>query len=192
MRRVLIVSAVLAAMTAPISIASAQAPPGAGVGEYTENIPGAGGDQSNGGGGANQGGSGGGANQGGSGGAGGGDDSAPGTVTGASLPPAVVDEFQQQGANGAAAAELAQSTSPSGSKPGGGESSGNGGGEVAPGGGQGGVAGVVESLVGDNASSQSDGIGVALPIILGSALLGAFLFSLARRRGLGPGSPGSA
>ena len=189
MRRVIIVSAVLAALAALPTIASAQSgAPESGVGEYTENIPGAGGNQPENGGGQGGSGGSGGSGQGGSG------EAAPGgTATDTGLPPEVVNEFEQQGADGAAAAALAQSTSPSGSNQGAGQP-GSGGqaagdaGQISSGDGQGGVGGVVEKIVGVNSASQSDGMGIALPVILGSSLLAALLFLFVRRRGLGPGN----
>jgi hypothetical protein len=184
MRRILIVSAVLAAFVALPSIASAQGSPEAGIGEYQENVPGAGGNQ------PGQGGSGGGG-QGGSGGAGDGGGSGGGTVTDQGLPADVVEQFAQQGADGAAAADLAQSNSPSqggeGGQSGGGHQ-GDEGSQIGSGGGQNGVRGVIEKVVGANSSSDSDGMGVALPLILGASAVGALLLVLLRRRGLGPGN----
>jgi hypothetical protein len=194
MRRILIVSAVLAAFVALPPIVFAQGSPEAGIGEYQENVPGAGGDKPSGGG---QGGSGDG--EGGSGGGSGGGSSESGSGSGADttsqgLPPDVVEQFEQQGADGAAAADLAQSNSPGQGGGGGGGQSGSGGqqagegSEIGSDGGQSGVGGVVEKVVGTNSSSDSDGMGAALPIILGASALGALLFLFLRRRGLGPGS----
>ena len=130
---------------------------------------------------------------------------------GSTLSPQVTDELNAQGADGAATAAIAESTSPqgsssggsgsgSGSSPGGGTGNGNGPGgsgsgsasasELNTGHDGGGLGGVVDEILGRNASN-SDGMGVALPIILLATALGAVaFFLLARRRG--PNEPGNA
>ena len=210
MRKLMIVSVVLASLVAAPVAAQAQA--GSGVDQYQENIPGAGGnhpDGSNGG--HNGGNAGGGGHQGGGGGAAGGGSGGGGSAGGGnSLSPQVTDELNAQGADGAATAAIADSTAPQGSgsgSNGGGNGhsggSGNGGGSAAAGrlrlasnttlqsddGGGAGLGGVVDEILGRNASS-SDGMGVALPIILLATGLGAVaFFLLARRRG--PNEPGN-
>ena len=206
MRKLMIVSVVLASLAAAPVAAQAQA--GSGVDQYQENIPGAGGnhpDGSNGG--HNGGNAGGGGHQGGGGGAAGGGSGGGGSAGGGnSLSPQVTDELNAQGADGAATAAIADSTAPqgsgSGSNGGGnGHSGGSGNGGSANGGsgssnttlqsddGGGGLGGVVDEILGRN-SSSSDGMGVALPIILLATGLGAVaFFLLARRRG--PNEPGN-
>jgi hypothetical protein len=138
--------------------------------EYTENIPGVGGDSPS-------------SDHTGGGGGVGGEDSSP-------LAPAVVEDLNASGADGQGAAALAEETAPAhndgnsanGTNPGGRGSSGRSHSDSG-----GGIGGVVDQVVG---TSDSGGMGIALPIILGAALVAAFLFLLARHRG--PGEPGSA
>ena len=115
MRKLMIVSVVLASLAAAPVAAQAQA--GSGVDQYQENIPGAGGnhpDGSNGG--HNGGNAGGGGHQGGGGGAAGGGSGGGGSAGGGnSLSPQVTDELNAQGADGAATAAIADSTAPQGS-----------------------------------------------------------------------------
>ena len=194
MRRVMITSVILVSLAAAPVAAQAQDP--SGIDQYQENIPGAGGDQP---GGHNGGGNAGGGHNGGGGSAGGG--SAAG---GSTLSPQVTDELNAHGADGAAAAAIAESTSPQGSGSGGsgsganasGGGNGNGNGDsgsasqLNTGHDGGGLGGVVDEILGRNASN-SDGMGVALPIILLATALGAVaFFLLARRRG--PNEPGNA
>jgi hypothetical protein len=157
--------------------------------EYTENIPGAGGDH--------QGGSGSG-----SGGAGG-SGSGGGSGSSSSLPPGTVQALQQQGGAGAGAANFANSTGPKAAKKAAraqasGKSGANGsnstsGSESGSGSGGGSLGDVVKQVTGGSDSSDSDGMGAALPIILAASVLGALAFLLARRRGGGgSGTPGPA
>jgi hypothetical protein len=141
--------------------------------EYTENVPGVGGDSPSS------------DHTGGGGGVGGGDASP--------LAPAVVDDLNASGADGQRAAALAEQTAPA-HDPANGADSANGGGSDGSGSSDrshsdsgGGIGGVVDQVVG---TSDSGGMGIALPIILGAALVAALLFLLARRRP--PGEPGSA
>ena len=201
--RASLTSAILAALVALVAAPVALAQENSAVDEYTENIPGAGGGAGNTG--SNGGGSGG------SGGSGGGNGSA-GTQAqggGEELPAAVNEQFQNAGADGAAAAALAQSTTPEGSggdagvtggssstggtgsnqDGGSGSSQGTGsqaGGvqgidaESLPASGDGGVDDILGVVTGG--SSDTGGMGVALPLILGAVLLAGLLALLARRR----------
>ena len=157
-----------------VAVAGAAAQDNSALDEYTESVPTAGGevpssDQTGGGGG--------GADQGGD---------------ASSLAPGVVDELNASGVDGEAAASLAQQTAPGNSSENGVDSAnGDAAGRSSPDGSQsdtgGGIGGVVDQVVG---TSDSGGMGIALPIILGAALVAAFLFLLARRRG--PGEHDSA
>jgi hypothetical protein len=125
--------------------------------EYTENVPAGGGDRPSdnaGGGGSGEG--------------------------GGSLPPGTVQDFQALGADGPAAAALAEATAPGGEKGRDRATGARGDGEPAGGGGS-----PIGEVVGDIASGSSDGggMGVALPLILGAGLLAAIAFIVARRRG---------
>jgi hypothetical protein len=141
--------------------------------EYSENVPGAGGDHQ------------------GSGGSGGG----PGS--GSSLPPGTTQALQEQGSAGAGAANFANSTGPKAAKKAahvqasGKNGSGSTSGSDSGSGSGGGLGDVVKQVAGAGNSSDSDGMGIALPIILGASILGALAFLLARRRG-GSGTPGTA
>jgi hypothetical protein len=126
--------------------------------EYTENVPAGGGDRPSdnaGGGGSGEG--------------------------GGSLPPRTVQDFQALGADGQAAAALAEATAPDGEK-GRDRATGARGdaGEPTSGGGS-----PIGEVVGDIAGGPSDegGMGVVLPLILGAGLLAAIAFIVARRRG---------
>jgi hypothetical protein len=146
--------------------------------EYTENIPGAGGDH-----------------QGGSG-------SGGGSGSSSSLPPGTVQALQQQGGAGAGAANFANSTGPKAAKKAAraqasGKNGANGsnstsGSESGSGSGGGSLGDVVKQVASGSDSSDSDGMGAALPIILAASVLGALAFLLARRRGGGSGTPGPA
>ena len=199
MRRVrsfLVLLALLAWVAVPVS-ASAQ--DNAGLGQYQENVPGAGGDapDQQGGGGQNPAG-GGGANGGGSGGSNG---SGGGSQSG-DVPQGTVDELQSLGDDGAAAAQAAIETSPAGTPTGsaanGGGGSGNGASAGAgsntgsgsststgddSGSGDSGGGGIGELLGKTVGGSDSGGMGPALPIILGIVVLGALGVLVARRGG---------
>ena len=114
MRKLMIVSVVLASLAAAPVAAQAQA--GSGVDQYQENIPGAGGNHPDGSNGGHNGGNAGGGHQGGGGGAAGGGSGGGGSAGGGnSLSPQVTDELNAQGADGAATAAIADSTAPQGS-----------------------------------------------------------------------------
>lgn len=174
MRRVLIALAVASWLAVlPTAIANAQTslpPDNSGVDQYTENVPGAGGDEP-----SSQIGSGGGAGSNGGGGGG-----------GSRLPPRVAHEFGHAGSDGAAAASLAEATAPDGADAAGVDSARGGNRSRASSGG--GVGGIVGTGVGA-ASTGSYGMGIALPIILAATLVAALGFLLSRRRH--PGQPGS-
>lgn len=165
------------AMTAPPAIAQDNA----GIDEYSENVPNAGGDHQPSGG----------DDRGDGVGAGGGDDRDQGQ--GAAIPAGAADEFQAAGSDGQAAAALAQQTAPTDDggrrgRPATGSDAGTGdagGPATERSDGNGGVGGVVDRLVGT--SSDDGGMGVVLPIILAATLLGALAFLAARRR-----SPGAS
>ncbi len=97
--------------------------------------------------------------------------------SGGLLTPAQVAALEAEGSEGAKAAKAAQSTGPD--RQGGGS---DGSGAPAPEGDDGAPLGevVVELAGGDDS-----GLGVALPIVLGAALLGALAFVIARRGGGG-------
>jgi hypothetical protein len=168
---------VAAALAAP---AAAQLPPdNSAVDEYTENVPGAGGDK------PSQdvgGGSGGGA----AGGGGSSDGGSGGSDSGGALPADTSSELEQAGAQGAAAADLAQATAPNDKQPrDAGKAGGSSGKDDA----------AVGSTAGDRgsqgitpaASSSGDddgGIGIGLPIALVAiAAAGAAVLVLRRRVG---------
>jgi hypothetical protein len=137
------------------------------VDQYTENVPGAGGDHPSGGGGSGGGGSGGG-----------------GSGGQSTLSPAAKRDLQAQGPIGSKTARLAEATAPRGVGAGG---KGNGAGKAAGGQGQGSAHGTGGSGLGntvDHAVGGGDpgGLGVAFPIILGSSLLAALAFLVLRWR----------
>ena len=157
---------------------------GSGADEYTEDIPGGGGNNP-----SNQ-------NNGGSG------SGSDGTGSGSTLPSGTQADLAAQGDDGAAAANLAQQTGPGGNGNGNGaKSNGAGSGDGAgAGSGSGGDVNLtpadsdssgsgVGDVVADLAGGSDDGMGLLLPIILGSVLIAAVAFVLIRRGG---GSPGSA
>jgi hypothetical protein len=153
MRKLTIGVVALAALLAPAAIGYAQ--DNAAQDEYTENIPGGGGDRP-----SDNGGSGGG---------------------GGSLPPGTAQDFQALGADGQAAAALAETTGPGGEvgrDRGAGARGVSAGGQPASGGSA--TGDVVGDLVGG--SGEEGGMGVALPLILGASLLGAIAFLIVRRR----------
>jgi len=142
----------------PAGAAQVTPPGNSGVNQYTETLPGAGGDQPTGG--ANKG------------------QNGTGNDGGASLSPAAERALRAQGQIGAEVAGLA-STAPQhpqgqGARPAGKRHAG----PVGSGGS--GLGNVVDRLVG---SDGSGGMGIALPIVLGSSLLGALLLIALRRRG---------
>jgi hypothetical protein len=157
-------------------------PPGnSGLDQYTENIPGAGGNHPTGGGGSHHPGGGGGG-------------------SGSSVSPGVTHTLDSQGPAGQGAANLAATTAPdvggnapaghggksggsanakggSGTTAGGAASRGN----AASGGSGSGVDAIAAELTG---SGVDNGMGILLPIILGAALIGALgLVALRLRRG---------
>jgi len=94
------------------------------------------------------------------------------------LPPSSAENLESKGGAGATAAELAVATAP--------ERSGSG--EEGAGGARGGESGgglpsVGEVVGGVTSDSDSGGLGIWLPIILGTALLAAVVVMLLRRRG---------
>jgi hypothetical protein len=159
--------AILAMLAAP-GVATAQGPGNGGADEYSETIPGAGGNHptSPGGGG------------------GGGEPGEP-TGGGGPLTPAQIAALEAAGEDGAAAAALAQSTGRDTKQTAGkgsgatadedGASSGASSGDSAG-------SGITE-LVGDVAAGSDDGMGPVLPIILAAALIGAIAFLIVRRGG---------
>jgi hypothetical protein len=148
--------------------AGAQAQDNSALDEYLETIPGAGGDNPS---------------SGQDGGSGGGGDPLP-AETSASL--------ESQGPAGAAAAAVAEATAPErrGGAGGSGERERRGSEDGGSGGG-GGLPAVDEVVDNVAGGSDSDGLGIVFPIVLGAALLAAIAFVLIRRRG-GPGEPTQA
>ena len=157
-------------------------PPGnSGLDQYTENIPGAGGNHPTGGGGSHHPGGGGGG-------------------SGSSVSPGVTHTLDSQGPAGQGAASLAAATAPDvggnapaghGGKSGGSANAKGGsgttasgaasGGNAASGGSGSGVDAIAAELTG---SGVDNGMGIFLPIILGAALIGALgLVALRLRRG---------
>ena len=106
-----------------------------------------------------------------------------GPSSGGGLPPSVVNDLEAQGADGAGAAKLAQSTGPDKGK---GDGARHAAASTNPGDSGGGVGEVLNQLAGGDGESDG-GMGVALPIILGASLLAAVTLLLLRRRGTGPG-----
>lgn len=160
MRWITLSIAVLAAAIVAPGVAVAQElPPGSsGVDQYTENIPGPGGDKpSN-----------------------GLDKPDGGNSDGGNLPPGVAEELAAQGADGTRAAILADVTAPERSKRGekargDGGAAGEAAGDGADGGGT--IAGIVSALVGSDG-----GMGVFLPILLVVTLLVALAVAATRLR----------
>lgn len=149
-------SLVVVALLVIPGTATAQGPGGnAGVDEYTETVPAGGGSNPS-------------SDPGGGGSGGSGEDA---------LTPAQVAALEEQGPDGAAAAQLAQSTGPDRASD---QRSGDNSGGVSTQ--PSGESGIVGAL-GDAADGSESGMGVALPIILGVALLGALGFLVARRSG---------
>lgn len=149
------IAVLAAALVAPGVAVAQELPPGSsGVDQYTENIPGPGGDKpSN-----------------------GLDKPDGGNSDGGNLPPGVAEELAAQGADGTRAAILADVTAPERSKRGE-KARGDGGaaGDGADGGGT--IAGIVSALVGSDG-----GMGVFLPILLVVTLLVALAVAATRLR----------
>ncbi len=171
MKKISTLLAVVAALALP-GVAMGQ---GSGADEYSEDIPGGGGNQP-----SNQ-------------------NDNGGTSGGSAIPSGTQADLAAQGDDGAAAANLAQETGPSGNGNGG-KSNGAGSGDGAGGTGSGGDVNLtpadsdssgsgIGDVVADLAGGSDDGMGLLLPIILGSVLVAAVAFVLIRRGG---GSPGSA
>jgi hypothetical protein len=163
----------LIALLLGVGAGGAYAQDNAGIDQYTENVPGAGGDDHSGGGGSG--------GAGGSGGSGGGDE-ATGTSSGSTAPsntvsPATSDELQAAGPDGQAAEALAESAGPQG---GGSTSSGTAGSSSGAGSGSGAVTADLSASTDD--SSGLFGLGPGLPIVLGLTLLAALGIALVRRR----------
>lgn len=155
---------VIAALALPTA-ASAQEtiPPGnSGADEYTEGVPGAGGEQSGGG---------------------GGDGSEPSQT----LPPSASEDLNSLGSDGASAASLAQSTAPDSQalrdrlakSKGAGEETGTAPAAPQQGADDGSVLG--DALNSVTATGDDEGLGIWLPILLVSALLVVVGTALARR-----------
>lgn len=162
----IVIALACAALLLAVPAASAQ--DNSAVDEYTENPPSPGGENPNPDGGAGSGGS--------DGSGGGGGES--------SLPPATVDQLESMGADGAAAAGLANELGPTGNRDrngSGGSSPGSGSVDPATGESAGGspISEILEGLTG---GSDSSGLGPVLPIVLIAALIAGLAFALARRR----------
>jgi hypothetical protein len=98
----------------------------------------------------------------------------------AQLPPSSSEALAGEGAAGEAAASLAQATAPEGAgTPAGGEDSKGSAGERSSDGGEA-VTGVFDAVTGG--SSDSDGLGIWLPVLLGATLLAAIAIGIVRRR----------
>ncbi len=157
--------------------AAALAQDNSAIDEYTESVPGAGGDHPS-------------HDQGGGGSGGGGDG-------GASLPQSNADALESEGAAATAAANLAEATAPdrpagAGSvrDPGANESASSSGGESQDDAGQG-APSIGDVVGGVTGGSDSDGLGIWLLVILGATLVAAIALALARWR-RGPGEPTQA
>jgi len=129
-----------------------------------------------------------------------------GTDGGSSLPEGTQGALEEQGADGAAAANLAEQTGPGGNGSRGDNSTGSGAGNGAgsgsspdgevnltpaddkPAGSSSGSG--IDEVVGELAGGSDDGMGILLPIILGSVLVAGVAFVLIRRSS--GGSAGSA
>jgi hypothetical protein len=168
------------AFAAPAAASHETIPPNnSGANQYTENLPSAGGDQpTNDPVGGSEGGD--------DGSAGSGSDDAAGGAggSGSSLPPgaeAAFDSLSAKGAAGAAAAALARAGAPAtGDRVGGAQRAGSS--EAGEIGGEGGGS-FLEQLLQRLTSTDSDGMGILLPIILVLSVLAALLVALARRQG---------
>lgn len=163
MRRICTLIAATALLVSAVP-AMAMAQGNAGVDEYTETVPGAGGDKPS---------------------MGGGGDGSGESSGGGPLTPSQVAALEEQGPDGAAAAGLAQSTGPdSKGTPGGKEGESFAGTEApsgAPGSDTSGSG--IPGAIGDLAGGSDSGMGLVLPIVLVAALLGAVAFVIARRGG---------
>jgi hypothetical protein len=167
------------AFTASSAVAQHVPPGNSSVDEYTENVPGAGGDTSSD---HHEGGAGGGV----------------GSSGGGGLSPQVADQLEASGSDGQAAAALAEGSTPESHgdrqhKPNHGDDAGSQGGNPAGPDSGGGIGTAVGHLVG---GSDSGGMGIALPLILIGALAAAVLFLIVRKRSDGlrqrPDEPSSA
>jgi hypothetical protein len=168
MRKLCVAISAVALLATPAVALGQSLPPGnSGVDQYTENLPGPGGDKPTDGG---NGGGGGGGDQG-SGGGG-------GEAGNGELSATEAQALSDQGPNGAAAAQLAEQTAPAKAKhatrvehPSGSDDEGGGFS----------IGDTVSALTG----SDSAGMGIFLPILLGATLLGAIALGAARmlRRG---------
>jgi len=149
-RRLMTLLAAMALLTLGLpAVATAQG--NGGVDEYEEVLPGPGGGNESSGGGDE------------------GDDSS------GPLPPAQVSALEEQGSDGAAAAELARQTGSDHDRGSGDPLSATA--DVPDD-----RSGVAE-VVGDLAGGSGGGMGIVLPIVLVAALVGAIAFVVARRRG---------
>lgn len=171
------ISYVLAAALFALAVpAFAQAQGNSGIDQYTEQPPSAGGNGNGGNGGGGSGGSGG----------GGSSSNAGGSGAGSALPASSQQDLEQLGADGAAAAGLANETAPDGAKSS--KSNENGGDGENSSGGANGVALEADTesepaaLAGAIGGEDSDGLGIVLPIVLGISLLAAIAVMLIRRR----------
>lgn len=174
MRRVPVLAvALLAIAVAQPAVAVAQ--DNSGIDQYTENVPAAGGENA------------------GNDGAGGSGPTGTGTSgTGSSLPEATAEQLEAQGADGGAAAQLAESTAPEGANEAAGSNS--QGESPSPGNGSdlrsdsGDLPSVGDVVDGVADGSGSEGLGLWLPILLGVTLLAAITLAIVRWR-RGPGEP---
>ena len=143
--------AVILALLAPGTVASAQGP--GGTDEYVEQLPGAGGNNPT-------------------------SQSSEDPETDEPLTPSDAEAVEEQGADGSAAVELAQTTGPD---DGGGDSAqGGSGGKGQPGSDAG--SGLPE-VIGDVAGGSDDSdMGVLLPVVIGATLVAALAFVIIRRR----------
>lgn len=153
--------AIAAMVLAPAALA--QKPPDNGaVDEYTEGVPGSGGETPSG-------------SSSGSGGASGSDSS------GSAVSPSNIEALESHGEDGAAAATLAQATAPDGAgKSPEGQKAGSDATSPAVGAAEpGGLSAAVETVTGDGSS----GMGILLPILLGAIAVGVMALALRRRGG---------
>jgi hypothetical protein len=146
--------ALLAVILALVAPAAAWAQGSGGTDEYVEQLPGAGGDKPS-------------------------SDSGGDAETDEPLTPSAEEAIEEQGADGSAAVELAQSTGPD---DGGGGDSGQGGSGGDGLRGSDADSGLPE-VIGDVASGSDDSdMGVLLPIVIGATLVAALAFVIIRRR----------
>jgi hypothetical protein len=144
--------ALLAVILALVAPTAALAQGSGGTDEYVEQLPGAGGDKPSSGSGGD-------------------------AETDEALTPSAEEAIEEQGADGSAAVELAQSTGPDG---GGDSGQGGSGGDGLRG--SDADSGLPE-VIGDVASGSDDSdMGVLLPIVIGATLVAALAFVIIRRR----------